>query len=98
MKKKEIYRDIVDMVVEVTGIEECEILKSNREECSDARYVLVLALSKIMSDCEIGKLINKSRQGVYFIKSNDAKLKKWSVASNWKAISKRIASNYFICK
>ena len=57
-----------------------------------------LALSKMLTDHEIGRFINRTRQGVSFIRSNRQKLRKWTVASNWKVISKYIASNYFICK
>lgn len=91
MKLEELYKDII-------GLVEADILASNREECADARYLLVLALSKMLTDHEIGRFINRTRQGVSFIRSNRQKLRKWTVASNWKVISKYIASNYFICK
>lgn len=98
MKKEELYRDISEMVCGVTGICYTDMIHCNREECADARYLLVLALSKILTDSEIGELIHRTRQGVSFIRFNKEKMGKWTVASNWKVISKYIASNYFICK
>lgn len=98
MKLEELYKDIIGVVCDVTGLVEADILASNREECADARYLLVLALSKMLTDHEIGRFINRTRQGVSFIRSNRQELRKWTVASNWKVISKHIASNYFICK
>lgn len=98
MKLEELYKDIIGVVCDVTGLVEADILASNREECADARYLLVMALSKMLTDHEIGRFINRTQQGVSFIRSNRQKLRKWTVASNWKVISKYIASNYFICK
>ena len=93
MKLEELYKDIIGVVCDVTGLVEADILASNREECADARYLLVMALSKMLTDHEIGRFINRTRQGVSFIRSNRQKLRKWTVASNWKVISKYIASN-----
>lgn len=98
MKIKELYTEILSMVCDVTGISHEEILKSNREECADARYLLVRALSRFLTDNEIGTLIKRTRQGVSFIRSNLNKINKWTVASNWKAISKLLESNYFTSK
>lgn len=98
MRIEELYQDVIIMVCNVTGIDEADILHSNREECADARYLLVMALSKMMTDEEIGRVIHRTRQGVSFIRSNRAKLSKWIVASNWQVISKYIASKYFICR
>lgn len=95
---EDLYKDVLKIVCDVTELDEADILSSNREECADARYLLVLALSKMLTDYEIGKIINRTRQGVSFIRSNSQKLRKWTVASNWKVISKRMESNYFICK
>lgn len=92
MRIEELYQDIIITVCDVTGIDEADILHSNREECADARYLLVMALSKMMTDEEIGRVIHRTRQGVSYIRSNRA------VASNWQVISKYIASKYFICR
>lgn len=98
MRIEELYQDIIITVCNVTGIDEADILHSNREECADARYLLVMALSKMMTDEEIGRVIHRTRQGVSYIRSNRAKLSKWIVANNWQVISKYIASKYFICR
>lgn len=101
MRIEELYQDIIIMVCDVTGIDEADILHSNREECADARYLLVMALSRMMTDEEIGRVIHRTRQGVSYIRSNRAKLSKWIVASNWQVISKQVfhlPMNYgFLC-
>ncbi len=98
MKIEELYKEVVSKVCSVTEVSEADILSSNREECADARYLLVIALSKILTDHEISTVIGRTRQGVSFIRSNKAKLKKWTVANDWKVISKWMESNYFVCK
>lgn len=69
MRIEELYQDIIIMVCNVTGIDEADILHSNREECADARYLLVMALSRMMTDEEIGRVIHRTRQGVSYIRS-----------------------------
>ena len=54
MKITELYQKVVGVVITVTGINENDILHSNREECADARYLLVRALSDKLSDKETG--------------------------------------------
>lgn len=101
MRIEELYQDVIIMVCNVTGIDEADILNSNREECADARYFLVMALSKMMTDEEIGRVIHRTRQGVSYIRSNRAKLSKWIVASNQQVYRKQVFHlplNYgFLC-
>jgi hypothetical protein len=54
MKSDEIYKDVLQVVASVTGISETGIIHSNKEECANARYLLVRYLAKIFSDTEIG--------------------------------------------
>lgn len=101
MRIEELYQDVIITVCNVTGIDEADILHSNREECADARYLLVMALSKMMTDEEIGRVIHRTRQGVSYIRSNRAKLSKWIVASNQQVYCKQVFHlplNYgFLC-
>ena len=90
MKIKDLYQTVVGVVCNITEINEIDILHSNKEECADARFLLVKALSYKLTDNEIASLINRTRQGVNSIKNTTQKLSKWSVASNWKAISKEL--------
>ena len=90
MKITELYQRVVGVVIMVTGINENDILHSNREECADARYLLVRVLSDKLSDKETGSLIGRTRQGVSFIRSNDTKMRKWSVMSAWREIDDHI--------
>ena len=90
MKITELYQKVVGVVIMVTGINENDILHSNREECADARCLLVRVLSDKLSDKETGVLIGRTRQGVSFIRSNDTKMRKWSVMSAWREIDDHI--------
>lgn len=95
MKITELYQKVVGVVIMVTGINENDILHSNREECADARYLLVRVLSDKLSDKETGLLIGRTRQGVSFIRSNDTKMRKWSVMSAWREIDDHIKGFLF---
>ena len=99
MKPAELYRPLLAEVVRLTELPEEQLLHSNLEECADARSVLVYALSRYLTDTQIATLIGLTRQGVNFIRQGfDARRSKWSVESNWKAISKYLASNDFQSK
>jgi len=99
MKPAELYRPLLAEVVRLTELPEEQLLHSNLEECADARSILVHALSRFLTDNQIATLIGRTRQGVNFIRQGfDARRSKWSVESNWKAISKYLASNDFQSK
>lgn len=93
MKTDEIFNKVLDVVEEVTGIPRQHIFQSCREECSNARYLLVRYLSRIMSDCEIGRMLGRTKQGVGFIRRADKS--GWLLERNWKEIVKRLESNFF---
>lgn len=99
MKPAELYRPLLAEVVRLTELPEEQLLHSNLEECADARSILVHALSRFLTDNQIATLIGRTRQGVNFIRSGfDARCTKWTVQSNWKAMSKYLASNDFQSK
>ena len=99
MTPTELYREVMDEVRRLTELPEVFILHSNLEECADARSVLVYALSRYLTDTQIATLIGRTRQGVNFIRQGfDARCTKWTVQSNWKAMSKYLASNDFQSK
>ena len=62
MKSDEIYKDVLQVVASVRGISETGIIHSNKEECANARYLLVRYLAKIFSDTEIASLTNRTKQ------------------------------------
>lgn len=89
MKKEELYREISEMVCDVTGVSYTDMIHGNREECSDARFLLVKALSVRLTDIEIAGLIGRTRQCVNSIRNN-RKPMKWSVRMNWEEIRKQV--------
>lgn len=91
MKKEEIYRDVMDVVSSVTGLNEAAILHSRTEECTDARYLLVRYLWRLMPCVCIGELIGRTRQGVRSIIQR-TKGDAWLMERNWKAIVKEMES------
>lgn len=97
MKQEEIFEEVMSVVSDVTGVERADI-RSNRNEIStDARYILVRYLSKIMPCVTIGELLGRTRQGIHSILSR-TKGDTWWVESNWKEVVKQLSSKYFIGK
>ena len=99
MKPTELFRMVMCELIRLTDLSEDSILHSNLEECADARSILVHSLSLHLTDMQIATLTGKTRQGVSYIRSGfDTRRSKWSVESNWKAISKYLERNYLRSK
>lgn len=80
MKTKDLYQTINAMVRKHTGIEMPSLIFSNKEECVDARYILVYFLAQFLTDDEISRHTNLKRQSINHIRNNfECKLQKWSV-------------------
>lgn len=94
MCKNEIFVDVLSVVCDVTGLSEEEVLRSKTEESTDARFLLVKYLWRLMPVVCIGKLIGRTRQGVRAILQRE-KGDTWLMARNWKEIVKRLESKGF---
>lgn len=79
--KKAFFDEVFQKVTEVTELSCKEILYSRREECVDARYILVGVLCERLTDSDIAKLSGWKRQTVNHIRNGlDARKKfSWSV-------------------
>lgn len=97
MSNKEIFEDVLHSVSDVTGLSSKEILYNRNEECTDARYLLVKYLWRLMSCVCIGKMIGRTRQGVRSIMER-TKGDTWLLTRNWKEIVKRLESKGYESK
>jgi hypothetical protein len=97
MSNEEIFEDVLHSVSDVTGLSSKEILYNRNEECTDARYLLVKYLWRIMSCVCIGKMIGRTRQGVRSIMER-TKGDTWLMERNWKEIVKRLESKGYESK
>ena len=80
MKTSDFYNAMKRAVSEESGLDEEQILHSNREDCVDARYVLVHSLCLYLTDGEVGRLTGLSNACVNKIRNAFCpKLKKFSV-------------------
>lgn len=68
MGEKDFFEKVIEIVSNASGLERSAILHCNREECVDARYVLVAVLSEQLSDRQIAlasglsvQLVNKAK-------------------------------------
>lgn len=90
----EIFREVLDVVADVTGLSKEDVLRSRTEESTDARFLLVKYLWRIMPCSTIGKLIGRTRQGVRAIIQRE-KGDTWLLTRNWKEIVKLLESKGF---
>lgn len=91
MCKEELFNQVLEVVSNVTGIAPNEIIKSRKEECSDARYILVKFLSKRIPSVNIGELLGRTRQGIGSILNRD-KTETWIIKTNWQETVKQLES------
>jgi len=86
--KHELYEQAVACVLKHTEIGESALMRSNREDCVDARCLLVCALSRYgLTDTEVAELMGVSRQCISKLRGSlDVRLRKWSVRTNWQRI------------
>lgn len=89
MCKGELFRQVLDVVSNVTGIAPDDIIKSRKEECTDARYILVTCLSKRMSPINISELTGRTRQGIGTILRR-SKYQNWMTERNLKETVKEL--------
>lgn len=68
MTHEDFFKEALKTVAQVTGVPELAILHSNIRSHADARHVLVSALSRIMTDAEIGSFLSRTSQGIGFIR------------------------------
>ena len=72
MDKRDFFKNILEEVAEMTEISLEKVLKSNLEECVDARYVVIAVLSEKLSDKQIAEvsgwsvqLVNKAKNSFH---------------------------------
>ena len=93
--KHELYNAAKDSVLKHTEVDETMLLNSNKEECVDARCLLICYLSKVgMTDTEIAELTGLTRQGVGKLKASfDARRMKKMFFILWKRIVNELELN-----
>lgn len=94
MCKDEIFKEVLSVVCEITGLSEEDVLRSKTEESTDARFLLVKYLWRFMPVVCIAQLIGRTRQGVRAILQRE-KGDTWLMTRNWKEIVKRLESKGF---
>ena len=60
--KKELFSGILDKVCSSMELTNDDVLHSNKEECVDARYLVIAVLSERMSDRQIAEVSGWSTQ------------------------------------
>ena len=89
MCKKELFNEVMENVCRSLELDSESVIHSNKEECVDARYVIIAVLSERLSDRQIAEvsgwsvqLVNKARNA--FV--NRCKFR-WGLKELYKAVS-----------
>lgn len=97
MKAAELYQNMVAAVCRHTGVGGVDVLESNKEECVDARYILIHFLSQYLTDEDISRVTGLTRQAVNYIRNHfEQKMNKWSIKSNMSDIGDEILKPPFL--
>lgn len=97
--KQNLFTQVSEKVSETTGIAISDMLSSVREECTDARYLLIRALTALsFTDIDIARHIGRTRQAVGYLRNRYKRSKKWTLANDWKTICKWLENNYLNCQ
>jgi hypothetical protein len=70
MNKVELFNEVLDNVCKGTELDTDSVKSSNREECVDARYLVIAVLSEKLSDKQIAEVSGWSVQLVNKAKNN----------------------------
>ena len=70
MSKVELFNEVLDNVCKGTELDTDSLKSSNREECVDARYLVIAVLSEKLSDKQIAEVSGWSVQLVNKAKNN----------------------------
>lgn len=72
MYKVEIFNEVLGNVCKAMELDADSVMKSNKEECVDARYLVIAVLSERLSDRQIAEvsgwsyqLVNKARNSFH---------------------------------
>lgn len=97
--KQNLFTQVSEKVSETTGISIPDMLTSVSEECTDARYLLIRALTALsFTDIDIARHIGRTRQAVGYLRSKYKRSRKWTIENDWKTIRKWIENNFFQSK
>lgn len=97
--KENLFLSVSAFVSETTGIPVPDMLHSITEECTDARYLLIRALTALdFTDIDIARHIGRTRQAVGYLRNKYKKSRKWTIANDWKTIWQWLENNYLKCK
>ena len=89
MNKVELFNEVLDNVCKGTELDTDSVKSSNREECVDARYLVIAILSEKLSDKQIAEVSGWSVQLVNKAKNNFHKRCKcrWGLKEMYKELS-----------
>lgn len=96
---EKIFDKVVNIVSDRTGVNRNDLINSRKEECVDARSILINLLSELgFTDSLISKYTCLTRQGVNKLKNtfNDRKKHSFILSTNYQQIRNELATDQLI--
>lgn len=84
MNVRDYYKIVIGSISRITGVGEIPMILCNREECVDARSILIIILlEKGLTELEIARQMNVTPQCVNRLKNKfQERERRWSVINN----------------
>lgn len=97
--RTELFNEILNKVADVTELDKESIFNSNKEECTDARYILIQSLIRLgFTDTDMAALMGKSRQTICYMRNSYKKVGKWTLENDLQSIRKWVENKYLSSK
>ena len=89
MNKVELFNNVLDNVCKVADLDADSVMCCNKEECVDARYLVIAVLSEKLSDKQIAEVSGWSIQLVNKAKNNfhNRCKSRWGLKEMYKELS-----------
>ena len=90
--QQKLAKEAIGLVAQECDIEATQIINSSNRRAADARFVLISVLSQYLNDSEIGAILQRTRQGICFIRNNRCKARDPVLTASIRQVSSKLIS------
>ena len=90
--QQKLAKEAIGLVAQECDIEATQIINSSNRRAADARFVLISVLSQYLNDSEIGAILQRTRQGICFIRNNMCKARDPVLTVSIRQVSSKLIS------
>lgn len=90
--QQKLAKETIGLVAQECGIDAAQIINSYNRRAADARFVLISVLSQYLNDSEIGAILQRTRQGICFIRNNMCKARDPVLSASIRQVRSKLIS------